>query len=92
MPKPAVTLQVFCQTKTDNAGRPGEAGRIDLAFAAVRPSHLRTTKEPNPEEPNPDVFVNENAGAVFNFGDVTDEFAAKFRRGKRYAITITELE
>jgi hypothetical protein len=92
MPAPVATLQGFCQTKTDNAGRPGDAGRIDLTIVAVRPTHLRTAEDAKPEDPNPGVFANENAGAVWNFGDVTEAFAAKFKRGKKYAITFTEIE
>lgn len=87
-----ITLDYFCQTKNDNAGRPGESGRIDITLAAVRPSHLRTSEDQNPKDPNPGVFANENSGGNANFGDVTDEFAAKFKRGKKYRMTITEIE
>lgn len=92
MPAKPITLQFFCQTKIDNAGRPDEA-RTDITLAPLRIGHLKHKEgEPAPADPNPGVFANDNSGGTCVFADVTDTFAAQFKRGKKYEMVLREID
>lgn len=84
-----LNLVAFCPNRNENAGRAGQAPNSSLQLQTVRPGNLADPKE---KDPNADLFSDASGSAQLTFNGVTDKVWSQFRGGKKYQITITEID
>lgn len=89
MPATSSSFVAFCPQKAENANRPGSSAINTVSLMAVRPGHLGKDEK----DPNAALFADDNDGGIsITLSGLATAEAAKYRGGKKYQVTITELE
>lgn len=81
---PILTFVTFCQRNTSETGQPGNSSRH------LHLTHVR--KEHDEKDPNGALFDGPNGNFNVAGNSVTAEVAAKFTTGKKYKITVDEID
>lgn len=87
MASPTVII-AFCPSKTESTSKPSLPVQYSALLQALRPEHL----EAKEEDPNAGVFADSGGNASINFQRLTADERDKFISGKKYKITIEEIE
>lgn len=87
MPKNSSSFIAFCPQKGEHAGRPGVPTN-NVQLVAVRPGHFPVGEA----DPNGALFADSNGSVSVTLNGLTPVEAAKYSGGKKYEITIREIE